>query len=88
MFDASAKWKGPGLYECLYKGASLNPLLSDVLLRFRVSSLGLAADIEAAYLQISVPAEERVHLRFPIYASDFRCKWFSISSERCGEVAC
>ena len=45
LFDASAKWKGPGLYECLYKGASLNPLLSDVLLRFRVSSLGLAADI-------------------------------------------
>ena len=67
VFDASAKLKGPSLNECLYKGPSLNPLLFDVLLRFRVSNIGLTADIEATYLQISIPAEERDYLRFLWY---------------------
>ena len=67
VFDASAKLKGPSLIECLYQGPSLNPLLFDVLQRFRVSNIGLTADIEAAYLQISIPAEERDYLRFLWY---------------------
>ena len=67
VFDASAKYKGPSLNDCLYKGPSLNPLLFDILLRFRVHPIGLSADIEAAYLQISVPEEDRDYMRFLWY---------------------
>ena len=67
VFDGSAKSKGPILNECVYKGPSLNPLLFDILLRFRVSNIGLSADIEAAYLQISISLEERDYMRFLWY---------------------
>jgi hypothetical protein len=64
VYDASAKNNGPSLNECLYKGPSLNPLLYDILLRFRVFNYGLVADIEKAYLQIAVTPAERDYLRF------------------------
>ena len=56
LFDGSAKVKGPSLNECLYKGPNLNLLLFDILLR--VFNVGLSADIEAAYMQISITPEE------------------------------
>ena len=62
--DANAKNKGPSLNESLYKGPCLNPLLFDILLRFCVHNYGLIADIEKAYLQISVVPEHRTYLRF------------------------
>ena len=71
VFDGSAKCKGPSLNECLYKGPSLNPLLFDILLRFRVSNIGLSADIEAAYLQISISPEEQDYMRF-IWCNDVK----------------
>ena len=64
VYDASAKNKGPSLNESLYKGPCLTPLLFDVLLRFRAHDIALTADIEKAYLQISVTESERDHLRF------------------------
>ena len=42
----------------------LNPLLYDILLRFLVHNYGLTADIEKAYLQVSVVPEHRNYLRF------------------------
>ena len=63
MYDASAKNKGPSLNESLYKGPCLTPLF-DVLLRFRAHDIALTADIEKAYLQISVTEGERDYLRF------------------------
>lgn len=71
VFDASAKNKGCSLNDCLYKGPCLNPLLYDVLLRFRVHTIGLTADIEKAYLQISVYPEHRDYLRFLWYNDIF-----------------
>ena len=59
VYDASAKNKGPSLNESLYKGPCLTPLLFDVLLRFRAHDIALTADIEKAYLQISVTESER-----------------------------
>ena len=59
MYDASAKNKGLSLNESLYKGPCLTPLLFDVLLRFRAHDIALTADIEKAYLQISVTESER-----------------------------
>ena len=64
VYYTSAKNKGPSLSECLYKGPCLNPLLYDILLRFRIHNYGLIADIEKAYLQISVVPEHRNYLRF------------------------
>ena len=64
VYDASAKNKGPSLNECLYKGPCLNALLYDIFFRFRVHNYGLIADIEKAYLQISVVHEHRNYLRF------------------------
>ena len=66
--------KGPSLNECLYKGPSLNPLLFNILLKFCVSNIGLSADIEAAYLQISISPEERDYMRFLWYNDVKKCK--------------
>ena len=54
VFDARSKTIGPSLSETLYKGSCLAPLLFDELLRFRFNHIGIIADIENAYLQISV----------------------------------
>ena len=50
VFDASAKGNGPSLSECLYKGPQLNPLIFDILLRFRTFVIALTTDIEKAFL--------------------------------------
>ena len=68
VFDASAKSKqGVSLNDCLYKGPCLNPLLYDMLLRFRVHNIALTGDIEKAFLQVSVAPEDRNYLRFLWY---------------------
>ena len=64
VFDASAKNKGPSLNDCLYKGPCLNPLLFDMLIRFRIYNIAITADIQQAFLQISVHPDERDYLRF------------------------
>ena len=38
-------------------------MIFDVLLRFRAGNIGLTADAEKAYLQISIAAEDRDYLR-------------------------
>ena len=64
VFDASAKKVGPSLNDAMYKGPCLTPLLFDVLVRFRLNPIGIIADIEKAYLQISVADCHRDFLRF------------------------
>ncbi|UYV69800.1 hypothetical protein LAZ67_7000766 [Cordylochernes scorpioides] len=57
VFDASCKTKGgwdPNLLE----------LIPDIMLRFRLNKIGVVADIEKAFLQISVAKEDRQFLRF------------------------
>ena len=73
VYDGSAKNKGPSLNECLYAGPSLNPLLFEVLLRFRVFNIGLSADIESAYLQVSIAPEDRDYSRFLWYDDVNKC---------------
>ena len=58
---------GRSLNDCLYKGPSLNPLLYNILLRFRVFEIVLSADVEAAYLQIEVDPKHRDHMRIVYY---------------------
>ena len=64
VFDASSETIGPSLNGTLYKWPCLKPLLFDVLLRFRFNPIGIIADIEKAYLQISVAVCHRDFLRF------------------------
>ena len=66
VYNASSKESKSGLSlnDCLHKGPSLNSLLMDILLRFRESRVSLCADIEKAFLQISVDPPDRDFLRF------------------------
>ncbi|XP_028417496.1 uncharacterized protein LOC114541899 [Dendronephthya gigantea] len=67
VYDASAKSggkKSASLNECLHVGPSLNPLLFDILVRFRQKRVALIADIEKAFLNIEVDKADRDCLRF------------------------
>ena len=64
VYDASAKRRGPSLNDCLFTGPSLLPKIMDVLLRFRYHKIGLVADAEKAFHQVSIAQEDRDVLRF------------------------
>ena len=65
VFYASCSVRGsPSLNRCLDAGPSLNPELFDILLHFRLFPIALIADIEKAFLMISVRPEDRNVLRF------------------------
>ena len=67
-FDASSKFNGPNVNDCLYKGPSLNQLLHEVLLHFRSCQIAIMADISKAFLQISVAPEDHDYMRFLWFA--------------------
>ena len=67
VYDASAKsnkGEDPSLNDCLYAGPALTPLIFDILLRFRTNKVAVTADIEKAFLNISIAPEHRDYLRF------------------------
>ena len=65
VYDASAKSEtGVSLNECLEKGPPLQKLLWDILIRARFRPIVLCADIEKAFLQISIKNEDRNSLKF------------------------
>ena len=65
MFDGFSYLKNElSINEFLEPGPSLLRLLSDVLLRFRLGSIGITADVRQAFLQISVDPSQRDYLRF------------------------
>ena len=64
VFDGSSRAQGPSLNSCLLAGPSLTPKIMDVLIRFRWYQVALAADIEKAFLMVSVAAHKRDCLRF------------------------
>ncbi|GFT75042.1 DUF1758 domain-containing protein [Trichonephila clavipes] len=64
-FDGSACENGkPSLNQCLYKGINLLEVIPDILDRFRLYPIGLSADIEKAFLMLSVHPKDRDYLRF------------------------
>ncbi|GFX71582.1 putative RNA-directed DNA polymerase from transposon X-element [Trichonephila clavipes] len=65
VFDATAReGNNPSLNDCLLKVPNLIELIPNILDRFRIYPIGLSADIEKAFLQISVTPEHRDFLRF------------------------
>ena len=60
VYDASARLSNePSLNECLYSGPCLLPKIFDILLRFRLRSIGLISDVQQAFLNIEVAEEHR-----------------------------
>ena len=66
VYDASSKATktGTSLNDCLHVGLSLNPLLFDILLRFRENRVVLMGDIEKAFVNVGVDKKDRDCLRF------------------------
>ena len=64
VYDASAKSTGCSLNECLLKGPKFDQKILDLLLRFRTYRVAVTADIEKAFLMVSVAREDREVLRF------------------------
>ncbi|XP_028415550.1 uncharacterized protein LOC114538622 [Dendronephthya gigantea] len=64
VYDASAKSPETSLNDCLHTGPSLNTLIFDILVRFRAYKVAMIADIEKAFLNISISPEHRDYLRF------------------------
>ena len=60
VIDVSSKCPGQiSLNDALYSGPNLLPLLFDILIWFRVHKVAIIVDIEEAFLNMSVKAEER-----------------------------
>lgn len=64
LYDASAKSSGPSLNECLHVGPKFNQKINELLIRFRSYPVALVADIEKAFLMVSVSPKDRDVLRF------------------------
>lgn len=66
VYDASAKCRRDqvSLNECMYRGPVLLPDLCSILLRFRLPPVAIIADIEKAFLQISLDPSQRDVTRF------------------------
>ena len=64
VYDASAREgvKGMSLNDCLHVRPSLNPLLFNILVRFREKRTTLVADIEKAFLNIDIDKQTDIAL--------------------------
>ena len=67
VYDASAKSTGPSLNDCLHTGPKFDQRILDILLRFRTHRVALIADIEKAFLNVSMSEKDRDVLRFLWY---------------------
>ena len=64
VYDASARSNGPSLNDCLYAGPTFGQNILDILLRFRLFQIAVTADIEKAFLMVSVAEVDCNALRF------------------------
>ena len=64
VYDASAKMIGPSLNDCFDPSLKFDQKLLDILSRFRVHKVAITADIEKAFLMISVWPQDREFLHF------------------------
>ncbi len=72
VFDGSAKdTNGISLNDRLETGPNLTPHIFDILVNFRTYTVGLTADIEKAFHQISIDPDDRKRLRF-LWFDDYK----------------
>ncbi len=65
VFDASAPTStGTSLNDTLRQGPNLYPQLTDILLKFRLHTIGFSADISKMFREIGLHPEERDYHRF------------------------
>ena len=65
VYDASARMRDrPSLNDCIYKGPKFNQRILDILLCFQGFRVPLMADLEKAFLQVSIADAGRDVLRF------------------------
>ena len=64
VYDASSRTSGPSLNNCLHTGPKYNQNILEILLRFRSYPVAVVADVEKAFLMISVDPKDRDVLRF------------------------
>ena len=64
IFDLSAQANGVSLKDCLFAGPRFDQKILEILLRFRAHRVTVMADIEKAFLMISVADPDRDYLRF------------------------
>ena len=66
VYDGSAKSTDDplSLNDCLQTGPNLIPKLFDILLKFRWNPIAITADIEKAFLMISIHPSDRETIRF------------------------
>ncbi len=62
--NAAAKFKGVSLNDKLLTGPDLLQNLIGIIFRFREHSVAVTADVEAMFLQVSVPSDDCKFLRF------------------------
>ena len=72
VFDASARERGPSLNDSLHVGPKFNQKILEILLRFRAYPIAMVADIEKAFLMISVAPKDRDVLRFLWFDNVFK----------------
>ena len=64
VYNASAWSNGPSLNDCLHSGPKFDQKILDILLRFRSHRVAVTADIEKAFLMISMSPDDCEFLRF------------------------
>lgn len=64
VYDASARSEGISLNDSLFSGPKFNQNILDIIVRFRTYRIALVADMEKAFLMVSVCSRDRDALRF------------------------
>lgn len=67
VFDCAAKYQGVSLNDKVLQGPDLTNGLIGILLRFRQYPVAISGDVEAMFLQVKVPPQDRDVLRFLWY---------------------
>ena len=88
VYDASARAgkDTSSLNDCLYAGPPLSPFIYDILLRFRIHKIAITADIEKAFLNVSVDSRDRDYLRF-LWVDDVTSRHPNLQVYRFARVA-
>ena len=87
VFDCAAEYQGVSLNKECFQGPDLCKKLVHVLLRFRLYQNAMTADIQAMYLQVRIPEQERDCLRF-LWLENGEVKPYRMTSHLFGGVWC